>query len=161
MLDRGNQDTGCDSDRFGWILVLDLPAIWQPSISLDKYRYEIWSRFQKWLVFVRPQRGQCVQPLVWGSSLVKLPLLLLGRNSDLVLREWISNNNKVPGLKIGSARRSGCSSDALLNDLTRYRTIRELTHGAPLSHLFIEGKRALSHIINRVFLVACKENESW
>jgi hypothetical protein len=134
--------------------MLNLSAIRQPSVSLGKYRYEIWSSFQKWLVFVRPQRSQCVQPLLRGASLVKLPLLLLGRNSDLMLQGRISNNDKVPGLKVGSARRSGCSSNAMLNDLTRHRTIRELTHSAPLSHLFIEGKRALSHLVNITLLEA-------
>ena len=39
-------------------------------------------------------------------------------------------------------------SNALLNDVTWYGTIGKLPHSTSLSHLFIEGKSALSHFIN-------------
>src|SRR5262245_43775595 len=96
--------------------MFDLATIGINAVSLSKDNDQIGSNFEVWLVLVRAQRRECVQPFLRRLVMVKVVLFLFSLSPDLSFDAWIRNDDEVPGLQIRAVWSGASRAQTVFDD---------------------------------------------
>src|SRR5581483_7436155 len=111
----------------------------QQPVALRKDRDQVRRGLKKWLVFIRPERRERVEPLPRRAVVVKLVFFFFRALTNLTFDRRIADDDKMPGLEIRPARRAARNHQAVFDDFTRHRSISKVTHRPPPEHLLAKS----------------------
>ena len=131
LVQGGDQEARGDADGLRHIVVFDLLALGVDPVALAEDRDQPGRGLKEGLVGVGAQRRQGLKPGLSGSSGVEFPLLGLGRGAQFGAQAARPDQDKPPGLLVGSAGRRGGRCDAALDNLARHRAIAEIADRVP------------------------------
>ena len=105
VMESGDEHAGGDADRLVGVVVLDDVAVGVELVALRKDRDQVGRDFEKRLRGVRTQGLQGVEPRLWSTMGVERFLFFLRRGANLPLHCFRFNDDKMPRLQVGAARR--------------------------------------------------------
>src|SRR5690606_22795336 len=108
---------------------------------------------------VRSKRLQRVEPFLRSALAVEDLLLHFRRLADTLLHRRVLDDDEMPGLLVGAARRCARRQQAVLDDRPRDRSSRILTYRTPAAHFFVEGAGPRFHLFDRILAILLKRPE--
>jgi len=149
---RGHQHAGRNADGLDGVVCRRASSVRQDAQRLREDGDDPRRGFQEGLLPVGAKRFERLKPRLRRAMFVEFFLFGFSRNADLPLQRRIADGNEMPGLQISAARRRAGCTNAMLDQLLRNRSVREIAHGSTFVHHRVEVLRSPDELLVRAIV---------